>query len=297
MNDYRLDLIDLDQPKAGYKKFLSCWVFRNADLTILVDPGPRSSVDALTASLKALGVNKVDYVLATHIHLDHAGGAAEVLAAFDGARFFCHEKGVPHMLTPERLWAGSQKTIGEVAEMYGKPSLLPFARVASRAELQKRGLGVIDTPGHAVHHVCFLADEVLFAGEAIATRMLLPAGEAYMRPATPPRFFLDQNLASLDTLSALDPEPRVTAFAHYGKEAGLRVWCQRAHAQLRLWVETARTCRQAGSADLENDIFEQLLKVDADFARYFELESVLQERERYYVGNNIKGILGYLENL
>jgi glyoxylase-like metal-dependent hydrolase (beta-lactamase superfamily II) len=119
--DHDLALIDLDQPKEGYRKFLSSWLCRADGLTFVVDPGPRSTVDHLIDELARRGVTRVDYILLTHIHIDHGGGAAELLAAFPGARLYCHPAGVRHMIEPSGLWKGSLAVLGDVAEMYGAP--------------------------------------------------------------------------------------------------------------------------------------------------------------------------------
>jgi competence protein ComEC len=50
--------------------------------TILVDAGDIDQGDQLISDLQALGVTRIDLLVATHPHSDHIGGMQEVLAAF-----------------------------------------------------------------------------------------------------------------------------------------------------------------------------------------------------------------------
>lgn len=284
-----LDLFDLDQELAGYREFISCWLYRDAHVSLVVDPGPSATAASLVDQLRAAGLDRLDLILLTHIHLDHAGGTAELLSGFPEARWYCHPKGVAHLIEPTRLWEGSLATIGSVAEAYGRPRPIPDERRIDAAGLADLGVEAIETPGHAAHHVSFLAGEVLFAGEAIATRIPLPDGRDYLRPATPPRFFPEVFLGSLDRLMSLEPEPRLTAFAHYERAEGLRAWCARARVQLERWLALTAA---AGGADLDG-LVAQLLEEDPDFGqgRFQSLPADVQERERFYVANSLRGLL------
>lgn len=298
MTKHNLDLIDLDQKATGYRRFLSCWVWRSTELTYLVDPGPVSSIDYLFSRLDDMGVKSVDLVLLTHIHLDHGGGAARVLDRFPEAKLFCHASGVKHMLSPARLWEGSKVVLKEVAEMYGEPSPVPADRVISAEELLVKGIRVIETPGHAVHHVSFLHDDILYAGEALGTHQEIPSGGLYLRPATPPRFFLNDYLASLDRILALDDEPAVTAFAHYGKAPGCFEYARAAREQILRWVDAVGALLAESPDGLEPRLYERLMEIDPLYGRgrFQELDADLQVRERHFLGNTLDGIMGYLDS-
>ena len=298
--DHDLALIDLDQPKEGYRKFLSSWLCRADGLTFVVDPGPRSTAEHLIGELARRGVTRVDFVLLTHIHIDHGGGAAEFLAAFPEARLYCHPAGVRHIVEPSGLWKGSLSVLGDVAEMYGAPRPVPAARIATEAEVSAAGFKVIKTPGHAVHHVSYLLNRTLFVGEAFGTRSSLPSGALYMRPATPKRFFLDQALASLDTLRALPVEPNLTAFAHYGSLPGAFAYADAAKQQLLLWVETARAAMATTTArpELDELVFAKLQEIDPIYGqgRFGELAPEVRRRERHFLSNSLDGILGWIDS-
>jgi glyoxylase-like metal-dependent hydrolase (beta-lactamase superfamily II) len=197
------------------------------------------------------------------------------------------------MQAPGRLWEGSVATIGEIAETYGEPSPVPEGRLVAEAELASRGIRVIPTPGHASHHVSFLHAGTLFAGEAIATRIPLDGGDDYLRPATPPRFLLNVFLESLDRLATLDPEPQMTAFAHWGLGEGCASWCRLAREQLLLWIAEIERLSQDGVEDLDA-MFSRLRAVDPCLRHWDKLSADIQEREHYYAKNSLRGMLRYL---
>jgi glyoxylase-like metal-dependent hydrolase (beta-lactamase superfamily II) len=298
MGAHTLDLIDLDQKREGFRQFLCCWIYQSSDLAFIVDPGPKSTVDFLIDSLRKTGVRKLDYVLLTHIHIDHAGGTKEVLDAFPEAKAYCHQTGEGHLIDPGKLWQGSLKVLGEVAEMYGEPGPVAAERMAAVSELRNRGVEVISTPGHAVHHVSFVRDDILFIGEAFGTRVPLASGRRYARPATPPRFFLDEAVAALDGLLALDPEPKKVAFAHYGLSEGAFEWCKLVREQLLLWVDIVRELYAEGEQELESRLFERLMEEDLMYGRglFDELPDDIKFRERSFLGNTMDGLLGYIKS-
>ena len=82
----RLHLIDLDQDLPGQRRFISCWVSISEDLAFIVDPGPPSTADHLTARLEKLGVSHLDFILLTHVHLDHGGCTARILNRWPNAQ-------------------------------------------------------------------------------------------------------------------------------------------------------------------------------------------------------------------
>jgi glyoxylase-like metal-dependent hydrolase (beta-lactamase superfamily II) len=271
-------------------------------------------------------IEDLDFVLLTHIHLDHVGGTAAVLRTYPQARVYCHASGVEHLLAPERLWQGSRAVLGSVAEVYGAPAALPEAAFASERDLAQAGIQVLETPGHAWHHVSFLHESTLYLGEAAGTFAALPgyagatgasgrdevAGSAtgsgerfYLRPATPPRFFQERALRSLDLLLAIQPPPRRLAFAHYGLAEGHTPRILRAaRDQLSLWVSivsqeiggrgdgpAARVSEEATTALLQR-IQVRLEREDPLFARLADLPADIQERERHFARQSLLGICG-----
>ena len=305
-----LHLIDLDQPLPGQRRFISCWVSCAEELHFVVDPGPPSTGAVLIAELERLGIERLDFILLTHIHLDHAGATAALLKRWPAARVVCHPRGRPHMVQPDRLWEGSRQVLGETAEVFGRPPAVPENALADYDEATAFGIGFIETPGHAPHHVCFLSGGGLFLGEAAGTFSALGLGpeseEFFLRPATPPIFKLEVAIKSLDKLLALDSPPHSLLFAHHGRFTGdVPRLLQTAQAQLSLWVETGREVSigfgglpspddTEAEAVLMDKIAAELGRRDEHYARGAELPNDIRGREREFTRQTLRGILGYL---
>jgi glyoxylase-like metal-dependent hydrolase (beta-lactamase superfamily II) len=182
--------------------------------------------------------------------------------------------------------------------MYGEPGPVPEHSMISADQIEKLGVKVIPTPGHAAHHVSFLMDDILFAGEAIGTRIEIKSGMPYLRQATPPKFVLDVALESLDRLLALEKEPPWIAFAHYGLSCDTFTWCRRARKQLIVWVETLRALLEESSDNLEERFFKRLMVIDPLYGRgrFDELDDDLKQRERSFLFNTMDGMLEYIQS-
>jgi glyoxylase-like metal-dependent hydrolase (beta-lactamase superfamily II) len=307
-NDQSFTLIDLDQNLLGYRQFLSCWVYKGPKAAVIVDPGPTSTADLLAARLADLGIRRVDLILVTHVHLDHAGGVGRLLEHFPMAHVFCHPKGKRHLQKPTRLWEGSIEVLGDVAEQYGEPLPVPPIAFAEDAELRPYNIRAIPTPGHASHHLSFIMADNLLIGEAISTRCPVPPPHQdalYLRPATPPRFFPETTLASIDTLLAVDPLPDDLLFAHYGRVKNARNVIERARAQILQWLEAVEAAGGANLPaepsteaieDLASRVHERMLEEDPLYRPFINLEPDIQQRERYYVHQSVAGMAQHLRS-
>ncbi|MBN2886271.1 MAG: MBL fold metallo-hydrolase [Chromatiaceae bacterium] len=207
----------------------ACYLVRSADRLAFVDTGTEHSVPALLALIERLGLSPehVDYVIPTHVHLDHAGGAGALMAACPNARLVVHPKGAPHLIDPARLIAGASAVYGAEAFKRDFGGLQPIAaeRVilaedGQSFDLAGRRLTFIDTPGHANHHGCILDSLTggLFSGDTfgISYREFdTDAGPWLYAPTTPVAFDPDLWLASLDKLMAL--KPSAVYLTHYGR--------------------------------------------------------------------------------
>jgi glyoxylase-like metal-dependent hydrolase (beta-lactamase superfamily II) len=206
----------------------ACYLVRSADRLAFVDTGAENSVPGLLGVIADLGLtpDHVDYVIPTHVHLDHGGGAGGLMAACPNARLVIHPKGAAHMIDPSRLIAGSTAVYGEeaFARDFGAPVPIPEERVilgedGATYDLGGRPLRFLDTPGHANHHGC-IYDETsrgFFTGDTfgISYREFdTAAGPWLFAPTTPVAFDPDAWLASLDKLMSY--EPRVMYLTHYG---------------------------------------------------------------------------------
>ena len=285
--------IPLPLPLPGFDEFISAWLITSPG-TVLVDVGPAASVPRLFEALSALGVDRIDAVLLTHIHLDHAGGAGDVALRFPHTPLVCHPSALTHLADPSRLWEGSLKTLGDTARAYGPMQPVPTTQLVDADDFKRPALTVMATPGHAVHHLSFRIGPFLMAGEASGVYQALPDGTGYQRPATPPRFFLETSLASIDLL--LPHAHALTCFGHNG-------WCPDgrpvlgAHReQLLRWARIlGRLMPRQGEPDFEDRCLDALLAEDPLLAALNRMPPAVCQRERFFLKNSIRGFVGYLE--
>jgi glyoxylase-like metal-dependent hydrolase (beta-lactamase superfamily II) len=295
MNLCNLVCIDLDQPTLeGFREFISAWLYQGDGFTLLVDPGPLSTIPYLLRELRRQGVEHIDYVLLTHIHIDHAGGTGALLREFPEARVICHPEGIRHLISPEKLWKGSRKVLGALAEAYGEIVPVPQEKIGFEEEIGACGVCAFLTPGHAQHHCCYLLGDLLFAGEVAGVRSEVPKG-IYMRPATPPRFLLEVALDSIDRMIAL--APRRMVFAHYGLVDNALEHLQIGRRQLILWVQGVAAIMAVPEARREEVFFTWLLEQDEVYRNITQLPSEIFARERIFLGNTLRGMMEYVQGL
>lgn len=288
-----LYLIDLDQSLEGYRKFIGAWVCRIDGVTLVVDPGPASTIPHLVDRLKQSGFDKVDHVLLTHIHLDHGGGTGHLLRYFPDAKVNCHPKGIPHLLDPQKLWEGSKKVLGKVAETYGEIAPVHRSNISWREEIPVGGttIEVFETPGHAAHHVSYRVGDILFVGEVVGTYVPTDNG-SYCRPATPAIFQYGVFRDSITKLARLDVS--LVCLGHYGCRSDAANVFHRAEHQLDFWVDTVNRHIRAGSDPFEETVLADLIANDPAMAAWPSLPKDIQARERNFCFNSIRGIQGYL---
>lgn len=288
----KLYLIGLSPPLPGFKHFIGIWLYTGPP-AFLVDVGPAATSGALLKALEKIRIRHLDYLLLTHIHIDHAGGIGAVSQAFPEARVVGHPQGLPHLVQPDRLWQGSLKSLGPTAEAYGAIQATAADRVMATADLDDPRLRVMPTPGHSPHHVSYLVDDLLFAGEAGGVCLATDSGRPYLRPATPPRFFLDVTLASIDRLIAMGPEK--IAYSHFGLFTGARELLKSHRRQLQLWEDViGRTLPHVDEGALVCACLDRLLQEDARLAAYTAMAAGEKDRETGFLGNSIRGFIGYL---
>jgi glyoxylase-like metal-dependent hydrolase (beta-lactamase superfamily II) len=235
-----LFMVELDT--GGFKNLICSYVIKGKT-PFLVESGPSNSIPNLLSGLKELDVKleDVEYVAVTHVHLDHGGGVGTLLKFVPNAKVIVHPRGMPHLIDPERLWSSSQKVLGFVSEIFGKPEPVPKERVIPVTEGafdlgSSAKLTVTETVGHASHNLSFQEsfNGGVFPGDAAGT--YLPEFDVVV-PTTPPPFYLDAALASLDKLICL--KPTVLYFSHFGKATNAVQRLKDYKLQLKLWADIA----------------------------------------------------------
>lgn len=222
-----------------------------------IETGPNSAVPRLLAALEAHGLDRdaVDYVIPTHIHLDHAGGVGLLMQALPRAKLVIHPRGARHMVDPTVLVQGARAVYGlEVATRdYGELVPVQEDRVVTTEdgmviELGGRPLRFADTPGHARHHNC-IWDEATrgwFTGDTfgIAYPDLHTPNGPYMLPATAPVQF-DQDALHATVTRLLAERPQFMYLTHYGAVRDAETLSVQFLAQIDAMVDAARALANA----------------------------------------------------
>jgi glyoxylase-like metal-dependent hydrolase (beta-lactamase superfamily II) len=289
--------LDIEPPIPGYNRFISSYLLMG-DKTAIVDPGPAAAIPGLMAGLHAAGVKpeQVAYIILTHIHIDHAGSTGALISRMPNAKVMAHSRAIQHLVDPSALWKGSLKTLGNLAMQYGEIEPVPGGRVIALEENMKVYLGkgqelqVYLTPGHAPHHLSLFgsADGLLLAGEAGGVCI-----NGSIRPATPPPFKLEETLASIDKLIALNPQ-RI-CYGHFGCYDNAMERLKHARLQVTNWHRIANAEKERGRTP--EQILEVLRMKDSELNYLNNLDSNACKREYTLLMNTIYGLSGMTKRI
>lgn len=224
-----------------------------------IDCGTNYAVPNMLKALDAAGLApaNVDWLILTHVHLDHAGGAGELIAQLPNARLVVHPRGARHMIDPSQLWAGASAVYGEevMETTYGRLRPIPAERVVEAPDghvvsLSGRPLLCLDTPGHARHHLSVYDERarVCFTGDTfgLSYREFDTARGPFILPTTSPVQFDPEALhASINRLIAL--QPLAMYLTHYDRVEGVERLADDLHAQIDAMVSIAQSAGDAST--------------------------------------------------
>jgi hydroxyacylglutathione hydrolase len=225
----------------------------------IIDTGTANGVGRVLEALAEKGVapQQVDYVILTHVHLDHAGGAGQLMARCPNATLTVHPRGARHMIDPSRLLAATVAVYGEQAtrRMYGEVLPVPADRVRETPEgasvsLAGRELEFLDAPGHARHHVVVrdAGSGDVFVGDSfgLSYRELDYDGMQFSFPTTSPAQFDPPALQrTIERILALGPESLYVT--HFGRVRDLRRLAGDLRRLIAAHVELAERHRNDGA--------------------------------------------------
>ncbi|MFC2122074.1 MBL fold metallo-hydrolase [Bacteroidota bacterium] len=214
----------------------------NEDKKALVEVGPPSSVNRVLDGIKAAGVDPadVDYIIVTHIHLDHSGGAGVLLNYMPKAKVVVHHRGVRHLVNPQRLISSMRKVQGEdFWAKVGDVEAVPPERILAvhnndTIELSRQQtLRIIAAPGHSPNHICIFETRHggLFSGEAAGS--LLADGKLLLPVNTPTAFDLEQYVATIKKLMKLNPS--MLYHSHFGVTSAVQDNFKQAMEKALIW--------------------------------------------------------------
>ena len=250
-----ITMIDAQLYRQGQ---VSTYLVVEGDRAAFVETGTAHSVPGLLSVLERKGVPRenVDFVIPTHVHLDHAGGAGALLRHLPNARLVIHPRGARHMIDPEKLNAGATAVYGEeqMERLFGRVVPVPAERVieandGDTVDFNGRPLRFLDTPGHARHHFC-VVDEVgdgIFTGDTfgLSYRWFDTSRGPFVLPTTTPVQFDPEALhTSVDRLMA--EGLGYMYLTHYSRVGDLARLQEDMHELIDCYVEMARTHADAG---------------------------------------------------
>ncbi|WP_227936257.1 MBL fold metallo-hydrolase [Alkalihalobacillus deserti] len=245
--------------------------------TTLVESGPSPSIPHVLKGLETLRIlpEQVDYLIVTHIHLDHAGGAGLLLEKCPNAKLVVHPKGARHLTNPSRLIAGAQAVYQDKFDVLFQP-IVPVEenRLLIKSDLETLVLGqnceltFYDTPGHAAHHFSILdpVSNGVFTGDTLGVHYesLAKDGIHFVLPSTSPNQFNPEDMtASLEKIKSLDVD--MIYFGHYS----VSHQPEKVYEQIQYWLERyviagLENYKRNGSVDQLNDLLFTSIQQELD---------------------------------
>jgi len=261
-----ISCIDSEYVRSG---LASCYLIEQNNHGAFIDVGTNYTVPLLLELLekKNIPLENVDYVIPTHVHLDHAGGAGSLMQQLPNAQLIIHPRGARHMIDPSRLQAGASAVYGaaEFKKHYGDLIPIDENRVTQAADgfsinFHGRTLEFLDTPGHAKHHFC-IVDKMsngMFTGDTfgVAYPELTVDGRPFIfPPSSPVDFDPDDWLASVDKLMATGCDRAY--LTHYSSVEGLEPLAATLRERIKLFAKMAQ--QSANNAALTTQIGRYLI--------------------------------------
>ncbi len=291
-----LHIIDLKP--TGVENFIASYLLRGTKATAIIETGPTCSIPNLLSGLKEIGIKNEDinYIMVSHIHIDHGGGAGTLMQHLPNAKLIVHPRGAPHIINPEKLWDQSKQVLGEVAIAYGKIEPVPENRIITPSDGTLFDLGgsvqvkVLETLGHASHHLAFFESDSqgIFQGDAAG--IYFPQLDVTI-PTAPAPFHLEITLASLEKLTQL--QPKHLYYTHYGPVKNAVERIKRYEAQLHLWASIVSEAVKRG--DTIESIHEQILQKDPQMKTAIDFINKHLVLREGVVMQNVQGYVEYFK--
>ena len=204
----------IDLVHGGAPRTIGVYLLDTSEGLSLFDCGPSSCIDALKAGLAERGAELRDVrnLLLSHIHLDHAGAAGSLVREHPELRVFVSEVGAPHLADPSRLERSARRLYGDTFDaLWGELVPVPSESIHVAAD-RAAGLEVFQAPGHASHHVCYVDDATLYAGDAAGVR--IQPSRSVLPPTPPPDVDVEAWYRTLEEIERRAPER--LALIHFG---------------------------------------------------------------------------------
>jgi glyoxylase-like metal-dependent hydrolase (beta-lactamase superfamily II) len=302
VSDLGNDVFQIDTVQSGYDGITAAYLIRG-ERPCLVETGTATSAPTVIKALASLGIEAYDLktIVVSHIHLDHAGGAGDVSAAFPSASLHVHERGARHLVDPSRLLASSRRVFGSLMEILGELLPTPAERVVALSEDRPIDLGggrfleSFNAPGHASHHVGLFDSQTgdLYVGDA-AGIYIPETGD--VRPATaPPEFDFHLAQETLAKFSARAPQRLL--FSHYGPVDAVEDVLDRSREETERLISDVRESR-LHQHDLEHAVQMVLDRTRERLGDYYSRPELIEKFESLNsTAANIAGINRWLNSV
>jgi glyoxylase-like metal-dependent hydrolase (beta-lactamase superfamily II) len=245
----------IDNQLFSIPKWGSVYVI-NEEQEALVETGPATSIATVIDGIRKIGIKPEDisYIIVTHIHLDHAGGAGALIKETPQAKLVVHHKGARHLADPSRLVRSViEAQDSEVMVRHGEVTPVEIHRLLAVYDGDTISLGdkqtikFIDAPGHAPHEMCIYETRNggLFAGDAVGVYIAEP--DILLPYHAPPHFDLKLCLNTLERLAKL--APRLLYYSHFGVSDKVKEHLNLARDKLIIWDDIAASAVKEGAFD------------------------------------------------
>ena len=240
----------------------SIYLIGDQDEYAIIETGTCHSIPHVIQALSDLNIDKeqIKFVIPTHIHLDHVGGASQMMDCFPHANLIIHPKGSRHVINPEKLIAGSMAVYGKETfeKMYGQIKPISESRVIIADDMHTESLGnrkllFIDTPGHARHHFCIVDEQSqgIFTGDTFG--LAYPGFKEHKNgliPTTSPVHF-DPDAMKNSIEKLLSFNPCVMYLTHFGELPQPQQYKQ----SLYNWIDSyVRSCERVDPKGADDDV-------------------------------------------
>ncbi len=247
----------ISHPFLGENEIIGSYLLAGRSELAIIDPGPGSMVESLLDSIQEVGFDpqEVTHILATHVHLDHAGAAGTLVRQLPRAQVYVHSKGAPHLLDTAKVVASASRIFGErMRLLWGEIESTPQERLSiieggDILNIAGHRLEVHYTPGHAAHHVIFFDAHSgeLFAGDVAGVKL---QDVNYVRPPTPPPDLdLEAWSDSINLVKSLRPD--VLYIGHFGAVTNISEHFERLREKLYTWGDFVLSAMRDGKDEAE----------------------------------------------